>query len=86
MAERTLARMVYDFECSLDEHKKGNLDEEGLRTRFYSLKTGIAGVVSRYCDDFSCIDYYNELTRLALDSIEESRQEEKERDKDDKSI
>mgnify|MGYP003146781495 FL=1 len=84
MAERTLAKMVHDFECSLDEYKRGNIDEEVLKTNFYSLKTGIANIVSRYCDDFSCVEYYNELTKLALDSVEESRQEEK--SKDDQSV
>jgi len=71
MAERTLAKMVHDFECSLDEYKRGNIDEDVLKANFYS-------------DDFSCVEYYNELTKLALDSVEESRQEEK--SKDDQSV
>lgn len=85
MAERTLAKMVHSFQHSLGEYANGDIETDTLLAHFNSLKTGIANVVSRYCDDFSAIDYYNELTKLHLDSIEESRRarEKEEEAKDD---
>ena len=65
MAERTLAKMIYDYECTLEEYKKGNIDVDVLVAKFKYLSTGVASVVSKYCDDFSCADYYKELMTLS---------------------
>jgi len=77
MAERTLAEMMYDYERTLEEYTKGNVDIDVVVEKFDYLRTGVAGIVSRYCDDFSSYDYHKELI-----SLREANKE----DRDDQSI
>ena len=64
MAEQLLAHLVHDIERNLTQYKGGKGSITDVEESVMNLKARIAGIVARYCDDFSSVEYYQHLEQM----------------------
>lgn len=64
--ERRLASALNDLREALKEREKGNIDDKELLERFHQLRNSIGSIVARYCDDFSSVEYHDEIKEMEL--------------------
>jgi hypothetical protein len=74
MAEELLAHLVHELERNLTQYKDGKTTIAVVEESVMNLKARIAGIVARYCDDFSSIEYYQHLEQMeGKDATDEER-------------
>jgi len=74
MAEQLLAHLVHDLERNLTQYKDGKGTIAAVEESVGNLKARIAGIVARYCDDFSSVEYYQHLQQMeGNDATDEER-------------
>lgn len=66
MIERKLASTLNDFREALKERERGNISDKDLLERFHQLRNSIGSIVARYCDDFSSVEYHDEIKEMEL--------------------
>lgn len=73
MAERRMARIIHQFEASLESFKEGRGTIEDLEKEWDILKLRVGSSIARYCDDFSTSEYWEQLNNLSKQDEREER-------------